>query len=138
MSDNWQITSTQFFAEDLEGLDAEDLAELGEGYKGYDGLDFLWTVQRVADRIFNIHMARDVRGTFIFSLTCNADGEIDGAIVSIDIPGEWSLYLNESLEEKRLTDDRSAMDTQGLLAIKDALMFSYERIRKYATTKGLI
>lgn len=133
MTGDWRITDEEFMAPG----DNWDFADLSGGFDGYAGLDFDWHVQQVADRIFHIHLDRDIKENFVFSLTCNADGERDGGVVSLPLPSA-TFYLVESLESKRMTDDRDAVETDGILAIKNCLMDSYGRLRHYAVSKGLI
>jgi hypothetical protein len=138
MSGNWQVTDEEFFTlATTDGNPVEELDELADGFKGYDGLDFAWNVQQVAERIYNIHGDRPVEAMFLFSLTCNADGEIDGGDVMLSIP-LTGFYLVESLEWKHMTNDRNAIGRAGLLAIKNCLLESYERMLAFAIGKGLI
>ena len=77
-------------------------------------------------------------GTFVFSLTCNADGEIDGGDVMVSLPGYPALYLVESVEYKHLTNNRTATHHGGLIAIKHALMEAYGRARFIAAERGFL
>jgi len=140
MSDNWQISTEEFWTVEGEydNQSPADLEELADGFTGYDGLDFQWYVQRVADRIFDIHQGRNVANQFVFSLTCNSDGEIDGGVINLSIP-QTSLYLTTSVEWKRMTNDRSATGRDGLLAIKEALLdYEYGNIVRMASVWGLM
>jgi hypothetical protein len=140
MSDIWEISEEEFFTAETDSHvenEAEELADLADGYQGYLGSEFHWYAQQVADRIFNIHAQRNVANQFVFSLTCNADGEIDGAVVSLSIP-QTSLYLTTSVEWKRMTNDREATGRAGLYAIKEALLdYEYANIWRMAEAWGL-
>jgi hypothetical protein len=140
MSDNWEITDEEFFTVETGNneAEAEEMAELADGYQGYLGLEFHWYAQQVADRIYNIHAAREVNGEFVFSLTCNADGEIDGCVVNLSIPHS-GFYLVRSIEWKHMTDDRGATGRDGILAIKHALLdYEYALLRRYAIENTLL
>ena len=135
---DWEITDDDFISIEIEDSDdIAELADLADGFKGYEEFDFQWYAQQVADRIFNIHMKRGVDACFVFSLTCNSNGEIDGAEVYCSIPGRMQ-NISRSLEWKRMTDDREAVGTAGLLAIKNALMYEYASCRSLAEEVGLI
>jgi hypothetical protein len=140
MSDNWQISTEEFWTTEIKDdpTAVEELADLADGFEGYKAMDFQWCVQRVADRIFNIHRQRDVANQFVFSLTCNTDGEIDGGVVNLSIP-QTGLYLCTSVEWKRMTNDREATGREGLLAIKEALLdYEYLNIVRMASVWGLM
>ena len=139
-NNDWQISDEDFeTVRTTNDGDAwpEEWADMCEAFEGYEGLDFQMYAQRVADRIFNIHQEREVNGQFIWSLTCNADGEIDGGVVSIAIP-QTGLYLTTSVEWKRMTDNREAAGRRGLLAIKAALLdYEYRNARGMFDVWGL-
>jgi hypothetical protein len=130
-NNHWQISN-----DDL--LDDPNFAESAEGFHSYDGYEFEYQAQQVADRIFAIHMAREVRGEFIFGFESNAEGEIQSASVAIACEGEWSLYLLRWLELRQLTTSREATAHDQAFAIRDALMAAYAEVREFAIKKELI
>jgi len=131
LNNHWEISNDDLVAD-------ADFAADAAGFEAYDSLDFEYQVQQVADRIFEIHQERDVRGQFMFGFDANNEGEISAGEVAIACTGEFSMYLMHNLDLKRLTDDREATGWDQAVAIRDALMSAYELVRGLALKKELI
>lgn len=127
----WTVTNEELFAD-------PDFAYSADAFGPYDVFDFTAQVQTVADRLFNLHLERDVNGAFIFGFDCNADGEIGGGNVAVALPGEWSLYLTVYLDAKRWTDNREVTGRAQASAIASALMDCYAVARRRALESGLL
>lgn len=132
MSSDWQISN-----DDLLG--DEDFAFAASGFEERDApKDFYYQVQLVGDRIFDIHLKRGVRGTFVFSFEANSDGELSGATVAVTCTTGISVYLMQYLDLKNLTEDREATGWDQAAAIRDTLMTAYAQLRGIARDKELI
>lgn len=129
-------TPTDISNQDL--LDDEEFEADANDFSPYEHDSFYYQVQTVADRIFNIHMARGVTGEFIFGFESNYEGDVSSATVGLAAEVGFSLYLIQNIDLKHLTDDREATAHDQAFAIRDALMNAYDQVRAVAISKGLI
>ena len=132
MSSNWQITDEELLHAD------EFFTDAVEHFEPYSSMDFEEQVSLVADRIFNIHMGRNISGEFLFSFECSADrSELQGATVAVSL-NNGNGYLTQFIDMKYLTEDRDAVGAAQAVAIKDRLMSAYATARTIAVSAGLV
>lgn len=128
---DWAISNDDLMAD-------KEFAENATDFQPYEHDSFYYQVHLVADRIFNIHRNRAVRGRFVSGFDSNSDGDLQGATVSVVCPEEFSMYLMRHLDLKNLTTDREAIGWDQAAAIRAALMIAYYEVRELAEEKGLI
>lgn len=137
----WKVEPTPVVIDDLDFLAALDEGDYSaEDFEDYVSDSFYSQVRSAGDALRDV-MADQQGGydtAILVGFVCDTEGAIDGADVSMSIPGEWSTYLGKYVENKHLTDDRLATGKESALAIKSALLDAYNDIRSFAEKKGLI
>lgn len=69
----------------------------------------------------------------VFEFTCDSDGQIGGAEVQIRLASPGSgLYLSKWLEDKYMTDDRSASGPEGAWAVVTCLYDAFQKVKSSA------